>query len=51
MPLTEARISPFDRSFLFGDGIYEVLRVYGGKLFRLQSHLDRLDRSADGHCA
>jgi D-alanine transaminase len=46
MPLTEARISPFDRSFLFGDGIYEVLRVYGGKLFRLESHLDRLARSA-----
>ena len=46
MPLTEARISPFDRSFLFGDGIYEVLRVYGGKLFRPESHLNRLDRSA-----
>jgi D-alanine transaminase len=46
MPLTEARISPFDRSFLFGDGIYEVLRVYGGRLFRVESHLDRLSRSA-----
>lgn len=46
MPLTEARISPFDRSFLFGDGIYEVLRVYGGKLFRVELHLDRLARSA-----
>jgi len=46
MPLTEARISPFDRSFLFGDGVYEVLRVYGGKLFRPESHLNRLDRSA-----
>lgn len=46
MPLAEARISPFDRSFLFGDGIYEVLRVYDGKLFRPGTHLDRLDRSA-----
>lgn len=46
MPLTEARISPFDRSFLFGDGVYEVLRVYDGKLFRPESHLNRLDRSA-----
>jgi D-alanine transaminase len=46
IPLTEARISPFDRSFLFGDGVYEVLRVYGGKLFRAEAHLARLDRSA-----
>lgn len=46
IPLGEARISPFDRSFLFGDGVYEVLRVYGGKLFRVESHLNRLDRSA-----
>jgi D-alanine transaminase len=44
--LTEARISPLDRSFLFGDGIYEVIPVYGGRLFRAQSHFDRLDRSA-----
>ncbi len=43
--LAEARISPLDRSFLFGDGVYEVLRVYGGRLFRPESHLDRLDRS------
>jgi D-alanine transaminase len=46
LPLAEVRISPLDRSFLFGDGIYEVMRVYGGRLFRLQSHLDRLARSA-----
>ncbi|MET0279850.1 MAG: D-amino acid aminotransferase [Steroidobacteraceae bacterium] len=46
IPLTEARISPFDRSFLFGDGVYEVLRVYDGKLFRAEAHLARLDRSA-----
>ncbi len=45
-PLAEARISPFDRSFLFGDGIYEVMPVYGGRLFRPQLHYDRLSRSA-----
>jgi D-alanine transaminase len=44
--LAEARISPLDRSFLFGDGVYEVLRVYDGRLFRPESHLNRLDRSA-----
>jgi D-alanine transaminase len=47
IPLTEARISPFDRSFLFGDGVYEVLRVYGGKLFRPESHFNRLDHSTN----
>jgi len=46
MPLSEARISPLDRSFLFGDGIYEVIPVYGGRLFRARDHLDRLARSA-----
>jgi D-alanine transaminase len=44
--LTEARISPLDRSFLFGDGIYEVIPVYDGRLFRAQAHFDRLGRSA-----
>jgi D-alanine transaminase len=46
LPLAEARISPLDRSFLFGDGIYEVMPVYGGRLFRPRSHFDRLARSA-----
>lgn len=45
--LAAARISPFDRSFLFGDGIYEVMPVYGGRLFRPTLHLDRLARSAE----
>lgn len=44
--LTEARISPLDRSFLFGDGIYEVMPVHGGRPFRAQAHFDRLARSA-----
>jgi D-alanine transaminase len=47
LPLAEARVSPLDRSFLFGDGIYEVMPVYGGRLFRPRLHFDRLARSAD----
>ena len=46
MPLEQARISPLDRSFLFGDGIYEVMPVYGGRLFRPRLHFDRLARCA-----
>ncbi|WP_417885637.1 aminotransferase class IV [Zunongwangia sp.] len=38
----EAKISVFDRGFLFGDGIYEVIPFYKGKLFLLTEHLDRL---------
>ncbi|VAW83460.1 D-alanine aminotransferase [hydrothermal vent metagenome] len=41
----EAKISIFDRGFVFGDGVYEVIPVYGTKLFRLKQHLERLDRS------
>jgi D-alanine transaminase len=43
-----ARISPFDRGFLFGDGVYEVIPVYGGRLFRLPHHLQRLEQSLAG---
>jgi D-alanine transaminase len=45
VPLAEARVSPLDRAFLFGDAVYEVVPVYGGRPFRLQEHLDRLNRS------
>lgn len=45
LPETEARISPFDRGFLFGDSIYEVTAVYGGKMVDNDLHLDRLERS------
>ncbi len=45
LPLAEARISPLDRGFLFGDAVYEVVPVYGGRPFRLREHLDRLNRS------
>jgi D-alanine transaminase len=42
----DAKISVNDRGFVFADGIYEVIRVFGGKPFELERHLDRLDRSA-----
>jgi len=45
MPVEKACISPFDRGFIFGDGIYEVIPVYGGRLFRLAQHLQRLGQS------
>jgi D-alanine transaminase len=41
----DAKISVFDRGFMFGDGIYEVMAVYGGKVFTLDEHLKRLARS------
>lgn len=44
---TEARIPVLDRGFIFGDGVYEVIPVYGGKLFRLKEHLQRLQNSLD----
>lgn len=44
-PLNEAKISVMDRGFIFGDGIYEVVPVYGGKLFRFADHMARLERS------
>ena len=44
---SEAAISPLDRGFLYGDSVYETLRTYGGRPFRLDAHLDRLRRSAE----
>ena len=48
LPLAEARVSPLDRAFLFGDAVYEVLPVYGSRPFRLREHLERLNRSLAG---
>ncbi len=45
IPKTEAVISPEDRGFNFADGIYEVIKYYGGKPFRYPDHLERLKRS------
>ncbi|MDO9404532.1 MAG: D-amino acid aminotransferase [Polaromonas sp.] len=44
-PLKNAKISVLDRGFIFGDGIYEVVPAYGGRLFRFAQHMARLERS------
>ena len=44
-PVSEAKVSVLDRGFIFGDGIYEVVPVYGRKLFRFDEHMARLARS------
>ncbi|HYM28099.1 MAG TPA: D-amino acid aminotransferase [Steroidobacteraceae bacterium] len=48
LPLGEARISPLDRGFLYADGVYEVMPVYGGRPFRFAAHQERLGRSLAG---
>jgi len=45
LPLDQARVPVLDRGFIFGDGIYEVVPSYGGRLFRWPQHLARLKRS------
>jgi D-alanine transaminase len=47
LPQSQAKVSVLDRGFLFGDGVYEVIPVFGGKPLRLSEHLDRLQRSMD----
>jgi D-alanine transaminase len=44
-PLCDAKVSVLDRGFIFGDGVYEVLPAYDGKIFRFEQHMARLDRS------
>lgn len=46
IPRSEAKVDIEDRGYQFGDGIYEVIRVYGGKTFYLEDHLLRLEKSA-----
>ncbi len=46
VPSSEAKVSVFDHGFLYGDGIYETMRVYDGVVFMLDEHLRRLFRSA-----
>ena len=48
LPLAEAGISPLDRGFLYGDGVYEVIPVYSRKPFRIDEHLKRLQATLDG---
>ena len=47
-PKEEAKISVFDHGFLYGDGIFEGIRAYGGRVFRLKEHIDRLYDGARG---
>jgi D-alanine transaminase len=47
LPQSQAKVSVLDRGFLFGDGVYEVIPVFGGRPLRLSEHLDRLSRSMD----
>ena len=48
LPRGEAKVSVEDRGFVFGDGVYEVLRVINGRLFATRFHNDRLERSLAG---
>ncbi len=48
LPLAEAGISPLDRGFLYGDGVYEVIPVYSRRTFRIDEHLKRLQATLDG---
>lgn len=47
MPMEQAKISPMDRGFLFGDGIYEVVPSYDGKLVGFAPHMDRMQDGLD----
>lgn len=46
LPKEQARISVFDHGFLYGDGVFEGIRAYNGRVFRLDEHVERLYRSA-----
>ena len=48
LPIEDAKISPLDRGFLFGDGAYEVVPVYSRRPFRIDEHLRRLQITLDG---
>lgn len=48
LPIGEAHVSVLDRGFIYGDGVYELIPVYGGSPFRMRQHLTRLQRSLDG---
>ncbi|MGE5946874.1 MAG: D-amino acid aminotransferase [Betaproteobacteria bacterium] len=48
VPLAGAGISPLDRGFLYGDGVYELIPVYSRRAFRIDEHLKRLQATLDG---
>jgi branched-chain amino acid aminotransferase len=45
---SEATVSVFDHGLLYGDGVFEGIRIYNGRIFKLDRHIDRMYRSADG---
>ncbi|MFM9016346.1 MAG: branched-chain-amino-acid transaminase [Verrucomicrobiota bacterium] len=49
-PKAEAKVSVFDHGYLYGDGIFEGIRLYQGCVFRLEEHLERLEMSAKAIC-
>jgi len=50
VPREDAKISIFDHGFLYGDGVFEGIRAYNGKVFKLDEHIDRLYKSASAIC-
>ena len=48
LPIEDAKISVLDRGFIYGDGVYELIPVYGRVPYRMRQHLARLQRSLDG---
>ncbi|MGB9877663.1 MAG: branched-chain-amino-acid transaminase [bacterium] len=46
VPKEEAKISVFDHGFLYGDGVFEGIRIYNGRIFKLKEHIERLFHSA-----
>ena len=49
VPEWEAKISVFDHGLLYGDGVFEGIRAFGGNVFMLREHVDRLYDSASLH--
>src|SRR5438132_13903795 len=46
LPQSEAKVSVFDHGLLYGDGVFEGIRAYNGRVFKLERHMDRLFHSA-----
>ena len=47
LPKHEAAVSPDDRAFVFGDGVYEVIRAYDGQFFQMELHIERMQNGLD----
>jgi len=50
LPQEEAKISVYDHGLLYGDGVFEGMRIYAGKVFKLEEHIERLWESAEAIC-